>query len=265
MSTVPVRQPLSSPKKTLSAVPSPAPKPKAPEPLQLPVQQDKRAFQAALWVHVQHSVELAGDVERRKQQKWSPMFSFVRELMRFSLPKNLRDDPWRLAILLRNLHEEWFDKLEDEGEASPNFWDHHKRELKGEDDEDFVSMWSCMENPPGADPLLAAWALTWTDPMMIDIPGKSFDYTRLLATARQLQMIVGDQNILLPQDRLAEILSSSQRSMSRYIRHAVHQGHLLLVRPHRYATKQAAEYRYLFERARRSELPAVKFQARKVN
>jgi hypothetical protein len=188
-----------------------------------------------VWDHCIHSLY---EAEQSSSNENTMMFTFTREMMRFSWTSEWRDDPERIADLLEKIHRQG---------GGSYFWDDCGDEFGFElTREEFVAIWISMRFPPGMHPLVVALHDARKAPLIPRGPS-SRAYRLLISVAGHLQMRAGDRDIALPQSRLAELLEISQTGASLYLGLAVRNRILRVTRWHNRAAKQAKEYRFDLE------------------
>jgi hypothetical protein len=186
-----------------------------------------------LWQHCREALDTPTTYE---DQAVSAMFRFVREMMCFPFHPKYLKDPEAVADLL----EEAYLKFSIHVTVPDQYllWE----ELQGER-QDFVDIWLQMRYPPGSDPLTVAAEEAKEKPF-IPMPPTSTLFAQVVSIAGNLQMRVGDKDIVLPQERMASVLGVSQMSISRNLALARKRGFLRIVQGCDHSKKRAAKYRF---------------------
>jgi len=172
------------------------------------------------------------------------MFVFVEEMMRFPWSEDWKNDPEAIADLIEAIHAVKFvefEKFFKSTSAPENFWDFYAIEGGREE---FISVWMSRRYRPNENPLDTALADLERLPVKVSGPN-STTYTKVVGIAYHLQNRLGERNIVLPQERIAEKLGVSQRAVSGYISAAVNNGLLRVVSDCNHAARQAKHYRFV--------------------
>jgi hypothetical protein len=108
---------------------------------------------------------------------------------------------------------------------------------------DFVSAWHRVRNPEGEGTLERAHRRAIDDPVKLDLPvslGSDFDL--LVSLVYHLGAIRGER-FFLPQERLAKLLDTDRRYISKLLVVAVKYNVLVKTKGHNHAKREACEYR----------------------
>ena len=129
---------------------------------------------------------------------------------------------------------------------------------------EFVDVWSKSRFLPGHEPLVQASESAKRLRLVLpeDVAAKrpiaggrdESDYEFFVSLAGHLQVVVGDQAIKLPCQKLSELVGVSKMTISRYRRWALEDGFLRLTRPHRFRAGgqgDATEFRFDVSRWKR--------------
>ena len=147
-----------------------------------------------------------------------------------------------------NPHDVFFDLVEPEIERRGG-WEILDTPLDEEEIYlEFVCNWDSVRYRLGETPLTNALAKAEEMPLQPNRaskhPGFLQRYSRFIGLAGWLQVTMGDRPILLPVERLAEILSVRPMTISRYREIAVKDGFLRVVREHAAVKGRATEFRF---------------------
>jgi hypothetical protein len=197
-----------------------------------------------IWNHVEGAIELARDGSRKVAHKHSQMFVFVEQMMRFSWSDDWKNDPERIADLIEDIQAVRFEKFKrfyKSTSAPENFWDFYTIEGGREE---FISIWMSRRYRPNENPLDIAVADLKRLPVKVSGPS-STTYAKVVGLAYHLQNRLGERNIVLPQERIAEKFGVSQRAVSGYISAAMNNGLLRVVSDCNHAAHQAKHYRFV--------------------
>jgi hypothetical protein len=197
-----------------------------------------------VWKHVEGAVRLASDSLKKVERKQSQMFVFVEEMMRFPWSEHWKNDPEAIVNLIERIHAVKYAKFKEwmkQQTGDEGFWRFYYFEAGREE---FISLWMSRRYRPGENPLDIALADLERFPVRVSGPS-STTYAKVVGIAYHLQNRLGERNIVLPQERIAEKLGVSQRAVSGYISAAVTNGVLRVVSDCNFAAHEAKHYRFV--------------------
>lgn len=132
-----------------------------------------------------------------------------------------------------------------------NFWQPFLDMSTADAEMAFDHVWNECSTIPGYDPLTVAHLKARACQGPAD-PLQPHGYDTFLATVRFLQQDAGDAPILLPCHKLAHLLRCRPMTVSRYRTKALREGHLQIIKEHRFRPNgkgEATEFRYTKTRA----------------
>jgi hypothetical protein len=199
------------------------------------------------WRHVEVAIYRAKDGSRKVEHKHSLMFIFVDHMMRFDWSESYKNDPEAIADLIEKMHaadlvkgREFYGPTWATG-TEGRFWEFYG--LEG-GREEFIATWMSRRYRPGVCPLDVAFTDLERLPVKVSGPSSTI-YAKVVGIAYHLQNRLGERNIVLPQERIAEKLGVSQRAVSGYISAAMNNGLLRVVSDCNHAARQAKHYRFV--------------------
>ena len=128
------------------------------------------------------------------------------------------------------------------------FWDQFggANDFFAEDaEEQFLSAWDAINVPLGPSPLESAEYEARRNPALSEARGlpEGKRYSRFINMAYHLQIAVGEGEILLPQQPIAEMFDVTQMSVSRMIHRGIKEGLIEKIGEHNWTSGLAARYR----------------------
>jgi hypothetical protein len=150
----------------------------------------------------------------------------------------------------------WREHLDEVGED----WTSVAPDMDSEEvNEEFQRTWAKVECSVATTPLIHAEFLARKEPVEVIEPNQLIQpgYAKFLSLACRLQILRGDQNVLLPVEEVAKVLSTEKKQVnkmrvSRWLNMAMAEKLIVLVKKHSLAANRAAEYRVDLSRFRKA-------------
>ena len=198
------------------------------------------------WFHAAIEIACAHNATSEKWQ--SPLFLLVRMAKGFDVFQSKK--PHDVFAALDAIIQKW-----GQGEDG---WSRYFKVSREDAQTEFLDAWDKVRYIPGRDPLRNAWDLAQTHGVQLRDEvqrRRSEGYPLFIALAGWLQVVNGDNALLLPVQQVAELLKVSKMTVSRYRKWAQEDGYLHLTGEHRFAgpnrdDNKATEFRFdigLFE------------------
>jgi hypothetical protein len=186
--------------------------------------------------------------EERPAECWeSPLWGFLR--LAKAHPELIKADAGEALRRVERVLMAWNKAADLPRGADPwgEWFDVEQEDARAE----FFEAWDKIRLLPGRTPLEAALELARATPLILrpeERRTRPPGYTAFVSLAGWLQVVAGDQNILLPVEDVGRLLRCSPRTVSSYRRWAAQDGYLRLVRGHVFRSKdevgQATEFRF---------------------